>query len=84
MDYTNYKYDELLEAINSIDKEVYPENYEKLKCAIENYCPEKFRREEFLKSINSLSVEKLEETYKNTDDDSIKILFKTVFFLIFP
>ncbi|PWK45376.1 hypothetical protein [Pleionea mediterranea] len=77
MDYSNYKYNELLEALSSIDKELYPENYKKLKAAIDNYCPDRFRKEEFLKNIASISVEKLEEIYKNTDDSSVKALCKS-------
>ncbi|MCW8878345.1 MAG: hypothetical protein OQK51_14945 [Kangiellaceae bacterium] len=68
MDYSKFDYDQLVEALNTMDKEAYPENYKTLVYELNNYSAERRKKQEIENKTKSLSIGQLKQKLSATDD----------------
>ena len=83
MDYSKFDYDQLVEAIATMDKDAFPENYDSLQSSIDNYPAEKRKKQEITKNIRSLSIGQLNQKLAATEDPiAIELINQKITYLL--
>lgn len=80
MNYDNYRYDQLKEALESADKSTYPEQYAQLENAVLNYPADKIAEQDYLDQVGTMGLRQLRAILPQAQSNSQRDILDSLIF----